>query len=881
MTAAEIRASFLDFFRARGHEIVPSAPLVLPTDPTLLFANAGMNPFKEIFLGARTSKYPRVADTQKCIRVSGKHNDLEEVGHDTYHHTFFEMLGNWSFGDYYKREAITWAWELLTGVWGLPKDRLWVTVYRTDDEAARLWTELTDVLPAHVLRFDEKDNFWEMGETGPCGPCSEIHIDISADGLGPEWVNAGSPELIELWNLVFIQYNRRADGRLEELPSKHVDTGMGLERVVAVMQGKRSNYDSDLFMPLIEQVAALSGRAYAGEDAVAMRVIADHLRALSFALADGVTPGNDGRGYVLRRLLRRAVRYGRTLGLEQPFLGALYPTLEKMLGPVFPELGERRATVLRALQAEEESFAATLDRGLALFDEVVADLRAAGQTVFPGAAAFKLYDTFGFPPDLTALMAREQELGWDQDAFDAEMTGQRERARAARRDGAHAQEMDQVAQLVQQGLQSVFTGYDEETTREAEVLGLLDEQGQPCDALATGAAGLVLLERTPFYAESGGQGGCRGTLTGAGAAFAVRDTQRPAAGLILHQGVVTVGTLRRGDRLEAAIDTDRRKATRRHHTATHLLNHALRETVGAEIKQAGSHVSPERLRFDFNHYEALTPAQLEALEVRVNDSILEDTEVRTYEMELKDVPGSGIVAVFDEKYGDVVRVLDVGGYSRELCGGTHVARTGEIGFFRIVSESAVAAGVRRIEAVCGRPAGDLARREHALLRRLAQRFSIAEAELEDRIEQLQAQNRQLERALKEQAARQAATAAGDLVNQRQQVGDVTLIAAFVGEHNLDELRAMMDTVRAAAPDDVIVLGSASEGKACFMAAVGPAAQARGLHAGKLVGAVAKKAGGGGGGKPDRAQAGARDGAAAPAAIAAVPEILAATPLQSL
>ncbi len=871
MTSTEIRQSFLDFFKSKEHAIVPSSPVVLPTDPTLLFTNSGMNQFKDIFLGTRESRDRRVANTQKCIRVSGKHNDLEEVGRDTYHHTFFEMLGNWSFGDYYKREAIAWAWELLTDVWALPKERLWATVYKDDDEAEKLWKEVTDIHPKHILRFDEKDNFWEMGETGPCGPCSEIHIDISADGCGPEMVNAGSPDVIELWNLVFIQYNRKGDGSLEELPSKHVDTGMGFERVAAVLQGKNSNYESDVFTPYVNELKRMSGCPYEGEAAVAMRVIADHVRALSIAISDGVLPSNDGRGYVLRRLLRRAARYGRTLNLTKPFLGDLFPVVEEVMGDIFPELRRNRERVLRALQAEEDSFAATLDRGMSLFEEVVAELKKDNQTIFPGDQAFKLYDTYGFPADLTTLMAAEQNLSVDHERFEALMEQQRERARLDRKDAAMTEDAESIQELHAEGVRTVFDGYRalEKQTKLTAILSA----GERKTALDTGEAAELILAETPFYAEAGGQLGDHGSIRGPDGEFEVWDTQRPVEGMVLHIGKVVQGRFTVGDPVGAVVDDERRAHVQHHHTATHLLNAALRELVSATARQAGSLVAPDRLRFDFTHYEAVTPEKLEAIEHRVNQWIMEDTPVRTYTMPYKEVPDSGIIAVFDEKYGDEVRVVDIGGFSRELCGGTHVRETGQLGFFRIVSESAVAAGIRRIEAVCGWPAYEWTQREHNLVRSLAQRFSAPPDELLKRVESLIEQNKKLERALKEQAAAANKDVAGALLQKQQTVGAVPLIADVVEGQGVEGLRAVLDQIRPAMKSGVIVLGGASEGKAAFVASVSDDLVTRGLHAGKLIGQVAKIAGGGGGGRPNMAQAGGKDATKVPEAIAAVPDLL--------
>ena len=873
MTSSEIRQSFLDFFAERGHEIVPSSPVVLPTDPTLLFANAGMNQFKEIFLGARKSSWKRVANTQKCIRVSGKHNDLEEVGRDTYHHTFFEMLGNWSFGDYYKREAITWAWELLTQVWKLPKNRLWVTVYTTDDEAADIWRTCTDVDPAHILRFGEKDNFWEMGDTGPCGPCSEIHFDLTPNGCTPDMVNAGTPDVIEIWNNVFMQYNRKSDGTLDDLPAKCVDTGMGFERIVAVIQGKKSNYDTDVFTPLIQAISQRSGQPYTdGENAVAMRVIADHLRALSFAIADGVMPSNDGRGYVLRRLLRRAARFGRNLGLNKPFLCELFPVLEKQMGGFFPELTARRAEIIRALRAEEESFAHTLDRGIALFDETVAELQQNKATIFPGDQAFKLYDTYGFPYDLTVLMAGEKNLTVDQAAFDECMAAQRARARAARKNDAAATN-DMIAQFVAQGIKSTFTGYTA-LTADTEILAILAD-GHPVPSLAAGQHADILLQQTPFYAESGGQIGDTGTITTPqGARFEVTDTQKPADGIILHKGQLTAGALTKGDTVSASVDATRRAAIRRHHTATHLLNAALRKVLATDsIKQAGSYVAPDRLRFDFTWFEALTPAQIADIENLVTEYIIANKPVTSYEMDLKDVPGSGIIAVFDEKYGDTVRVVETEGISRELCGGTHVERSGDIGPFRIIAETSIAAGIRRIEAQTGLSASAHTLHEHSLLAAAAHQLSISPAELPERITALVEQVHRLEKELKTAAEKGALEKGAALANQFAPINGIPVLIESVGELSADPLRALVESLRKQTPDSVILLAATADGKATFILNAGPAAQAKGLHAGKLVGAIAKVAGGGGGGKPDKAQAGGKNPDKLPDALATARELI--------
>ena len=876
MTAVEIRQSFQDFFKSKGHEIVPSSPVVLQADPTLLFVNAGMNQFKEIFLGARVSQYKRVANSQKCIRVSGKHNDLEEVGHDTYHHTFFEMLGNWSFGDYYKRESIGWGWELLTRVWGLPKNRLWATVYKDDEEAIAIWKEVTDIDPTHILKFAEKDNFWEMGETGPCGPCSEIHFDRTPNGCSPDMINAGKQEVIEIWNHVFIQYNRRQDGTLEELPAKHVDTGMGFERVASVIQGKTSNYDTDIFQPMIQAMVKASGHPYEGESAIAMRVIADHVRTLAFAIGDGVIPSNDGRGYVLRRLLRRAVRYGRKIGFTKPFMTGLLPTLEATMGQAYPELVKQRQEIARAILAEEESFSTTLDRGLALFEDVAAAAMMSPDKVFPGADAFKLYDTYGFPLDLTVVMAREKGMAVDEKAFAVLMDQQRRRARDARRATNADGDADLVSNLVSRGIKTSFTGYAglEGQTSALELFKKgADGASVVTDRLGEGEEGAVLLAETPFYAEKGGQLGDHGVIAGPDGDFEVTDTRQLAEGIILHVGRMHRGTLAQGARVNAKVNDVRRAAVARHHTATHLLQHALREVVSANVKQAGSMVSPDRLRFDFAYYQALTPDQIAAVERRVNEMVVANDTVTTTEMALKDVQGSGIIAIFDEKYGDTVRVVNVGGYSRELCGGTHVAATGTIGLFRILSESSIASGVRRIEGVAGLPAYEAMCQDRGMLDGLAKRFSVSAAEVPDRVEALAGQVKALEKQIKDQETAGALQKADGIIAQACDIKGVKLIAATAGELSAEALKSLAEAVMAKAGPAVVVLGAASAGKVQFIAVVSPEWVKKGVHAGKLIKDVAKVAGGGGGGQPGMANAGGKDPAKLDEAVGKAKEIV--------
>ena len=844
MNSDEIRQSFFDFFKSKEHAVVPSSPVVLPADPTLLFTNAGMNQFKEVFLGTREASETRVANTQKCIRVSGKHNDLEEVGHDTYHHTFFEMLGNWSFGDYYKRDAIAYAWELMTEVWKLDKNRIWVTVYLSDDEAFNLWSEVTDIDSSHILRFDEKDNFWEMGETGPCGPCSEIHYDLTPKGdANASLVNADNPEVIEIWNLVFIQYNRRSDGSLDDLAAKHVDTGMGFERICSVLQQKVSNYDTDIFTPLIEKVAELSGRSYDGDDAIAMRVIADHIRTLSIAISDGVLPSNDGRGYVLRRLLRRAVRYGRNLGFKQPFLCDLFPTLEVQLGKIFPELVNQRDTIIRALMNEEESFSKTLDRGITRFEKVASSLSS--RSDFPGEEAFSLYDTFGFPFDLTSLMASEKGLSIDEKVFTKLMEEQRARARASRDTGSQNAQMDLISDLVAKNIQCEFLGYHK-TFCDTEILAVLD-------------SGALVLKETPFYPEGGGQQGDRGELKGPNFAFEVTDTQKPSEGIIIHIGRVLYGSPEVGMKVMAGIDRYRRGQMRRNHTATHLLNAALRDIVDSSIKQAGSLVSAERLRFDFNYFDAIPIEELQQIEQVVNHEIMKNTAVETREMALADVQNNPrIQAVFDDKYGDRVRVVGVGDFSQELCGGTHVQFTGDIGSFRIVSESSIASGVRRIEAVTGMEAVDWTAEEHELLIGVSQKLSVKPDELPARIISLNNQLREAEKKIKSMQSQLATSNIDSYIEKLIEINGVPFLSLHIGELPMDNLRQVLDQLRQKISSGVILVASESSGKACFAASISDDFINKGIHAGQLIGKVAAVADGGGGGKPEKAQAGGKD-----------------------
>ncbi len=858
MTASEIRQTFLDFFKDKGHETVRSAPVFPQDDPTLFFTNAGMNQFKDVFLDTGTRSYLRAVDTQKCIRVSGKHNDLEEVGVDTYHHTFFEMLGNWSFGDYYKKEAILWAWKLLTGVFGLPKDRLWATVHHSDDEAMELWKEVTDINPEHVLKFGDKDNFWMMGETGPCGPCSELHIDLTENGCTPEDVNADRPDVIELWNLVFIQYNRQQDGTDVELPAKHVDTGLGLERLTAVLQGKSSNYDTDIFVPLLDTLSEICGRPYEGDSEVAMRVIVDHVRALSFAIADGALPSNEGRGYVLRRLLRRAARFGRTLDLDEPFIYRIVATLVREMGDSFPELAERQNHIERVIKGEEEGFGRTLHRGIAIFESVAGKLKESASTVFPGDEAFKLSDTCGFPSDLTELMAREIGMTVDMETFDKLMNEQKERARAASK-AKLAEGAGEEWQVVREGEHSDFTGYESLT----EICNITE-------ARKSGDQFHVILNRTPFYAESGGQIGDQGTLTADSFAANVIDTLKEGDRFIhVVDGLPDDLSVE----LKASVDTERRLNTMRNHTATHLMHAALHATVGEHAKQAGSMVSPERLRFDFTHFESVSPEQIEEIGRLVNQRIRQDLEVRTETTSFDDARAAGAMALFGEKYGDTVRMVLIGDHSLELCGGTHLKSTGQVGHFKILSEGSIASGVRRIEAVTGDVSAEILQQEQRILGQVKSFFPSAKFEdIPGQIESLLEEKKSLDKELKKLKSEAASAGLGSLVDSAQDVNGVKVIATKIEADNPGDLKEVGDSLRQQLGSGVGVLGATIGGKVSMVAVVTDDL-VKTVQAGKVVGAVAKIVGGGGGGRPHMAQAGGKDPSKLDAALQAVPEIV--------
>lgn len=857
-TSNELRRAFLEYFRGRGHHVVPSASLIPANDPSLLFTNAGMVPFKEVFLGLDKRPYRRAASSQRCVRAGGKHNDLENVGYTARHHTFFEMLGNFSFGDYFKREAIAFAWELLTRDFALPPERLWVTVYDKDDEAADIWLKELGVDPERFARCGPEDNFWAMGDTGPCGPCSEIFYDH-----GPEIAGGppGSPDqegdrYVEIWNLVFMQFNREPSGELKPLPRPSVDTGMGLERLAAVMQGVHSNYDIDLFRHLIEATANIIHAENLADQS--LRVIADHIRSSAFLVVDGVFPSNEGRGYVLRRIIRRALRHGHKLGVREPFFHRLVAALEREMGQAYPELRERRELVERVLKQEEERFAETLDQGMHILEKSIQDL--AGNTI-PGETIFRLYDTYGFPVDLTADIAREHGLALDLDGFERAMAAQRERGRAASQFGP-----GWVEGLVADAC-SEFTGYAHLVEEDAQVVAMY-VNGTEVQALESGTDGLVILDRTPFYAEAGGQVGDQGVLRSATARFEVADAQRQGEA-ISHVGRLAEGRLQRGDRVRAEVNASARRATARNHSATHLLHGALRSILGEHVVQKGSLVAPDRLRFDFSHFEPLTPTELREIEQWVNEAILTDAEVSTRVQSYQQALEAGALAFFGEKYGEEVRVLAIGPYSTELCGGTHVARAGEIGLFKIVSETGVAAGVRRIEAVTGDKALEWVRAMEQTIGRLADLIKSDPRALEDRVTQLLARNRALEKELERLQGKLAAAQGSELVAQALDVNGLRVLAARIDGIDAKGLRETVDQLKQKLGSAVVVLASVAGEKVSLVAGVTPDGTEH-VAAGPLVNFVAKQVGGRGGGRPDLAQAGGNNPANLDQALRAVP-----------
>ncbi len=823
MTSNEIREQFLDFFKSKQHRIVPSAPVVPFDDPTLLFTNAGMNQFKDVFLGKGKRDYTRAADTQKCIRVSGKHNDLEEVGYDTYHHTFFEMLGNWSFGDYYKEEAIVWGWELLTDVWKLPKERLWATVYRTDDEAFELWKNKTDINPNHILRFDEKDNFWEMGETGPCGPCSEIHISLSNDYDNPDLVNAGTPECIEIWNLVFIQYNKDEKGELHELPAKHIDTGMGFERVCAILQGKNSNYDTDVFTPLIEATSKLSGINYEKEsDKISMRVIADHIRALTFAIADGAVPGNEGRGYVLRRILRRAARHGRKLNLTEPFLFKLVDVLASAMGDVFPELKQKQSYIEKIIKGEEESFYSTLDRGIELFDELLKGLTSEGLKIIPGEDVFKLYDTFGFPADLTNVMAKEKGFDIDESGFNKLMEMQRERGREATKDkfaSVNISLNDLKDFNLSEKEKSEFIGYDELKSK-AKIIGHKKENGND----------LIILDKTPFYVEAGGQIDDHGNIILKSTSLNVLDVAKidnKTIHVVENEGQKIIQP---GEEVIANVDEKRRWDIMRNHTATHLLHAALRKVLGTHVHQAGSYVGPDRLRFDFTHYSKLSESEVKEIEAIVNEKLRENIPLQHHRnIPFDEAKKMGALMFFGDKYGDKVNVVQFGEFSKEFCGGTHVKNSSQIGLFKIISESSISSGVRRIEAVTGLGVENYIDSQIIHLKKS-----------EEKIAELFEGRKKLEKEISELKLQSKLGQLDSVISKPKDLNGINIYKSEINAENMDELKSFGDELRNKIKGGVGVLISKIDNKAAIVCIVtDDLIKEKKLSAGKIVGELAK------------------------------------------
>ncbi|MDI5932361.1 alanine--tRNA ligase [Halomonas kalidii] len=861
MKSADIRQAFLSFFEQHGHTVVPSSSLVPGNDPTLLFTNAGMVPFKDVFLGRDPRPYVRAASSQRCVRAGGKHNDLDNVGYTARHHTFFEMLGNFSFGDYFKRDAIRFAWTFLTEVLGLPKEKLWVTVHVSDDEAERIWKDEMGIDPARFSKLDE-DNFWQMGDTGPCGPSSEIFFDH-----GPEvWGGPpGSPEedgdrYIEIWNLVFMQFDRDAAGTLNPLPKPSIDTGMGLERIAAVMQGVHSNYEIDLFQSLLEAAARATG--HGDTTTPSLRVIADHIRSCAFLIADDVLPSNEGRGYVLRRIIRRAIRHGHKLGAQGSFFHKLVGALDAEMGEAFPELRRARAQIERILLKEEEQFARTLEHGMSLLEEALGGLDG---EVLPGETVFKLYDTYGFPYDLTADVCRERGVTLDEAGFERELEAQRERARAASQFGA-----DYGAALELEG-ETAFTGYDRLEDR-ATVTAIVDSAGNELAALEPEQKAVVVLDRTPFYGESGGQVGDTGYLHLAGGRFLVTDTQKQA-GHHLHHGVLLEGAIAVGAEVRPQVDASLRAATVRNHSATHLMHQALRLVLGDHVQQKGSLVTPERLRFDFSHFEAMTPEQLAEVERLVNEQILANAPTKIEQMTLDQAKEKGAAALFEAKYADSVRVLTIGAddFSVELCGGTHVARSGDIGCFHIVSEAGIASGVRRIEAITGQGALAWFREQEARLARIGERLKARPEQVEERVESLLERNRGLEKELERLKAKLASAAGSDMLGQAREVNGVKVLATRLEGVSGKELRGMLDQLKQKLGSGIVVLGVADEsaGKVSLIAGVTTDLTGR-IKAGELVNHVASQVGGKGGGRPDMAQAGGNDVAALPGALASVP-----------
>jgi len=858
-TSADIRQLFLDYFRDHGHEIVASSPLIPGNDPTLLFTNAGMVPFKDVFTGQEQRNYVRAVSSQRCVRAGGKHNDLENVGYTARHHTFFEMLGNFSFGDYFKLEAIQYAWQFLTETLAIPADKLWITVFEDDDESYDIWLKNIGVSVDRIGRIGARDNFWSMGDTGPCGPCSEIFYDHGdhIEGGPPGSPDEDGDRYIEIWNLVFMQYDRDTEGNLNPLPKPSVDTGMGLERLVAVMQDVNSNYDIDLFQSLIKATAKVTDST--NLDNKSLRVIADHIRSCAFLIVDGVLPSNEGRGYVLRRIIRRAIRHGYKLGMHKPFFHKLVKPLADEMGIAYPELVKASAHVIKVLKLEEERFAETLEQGMRLLEDVINNLQ---DKQISGDTAFKLYDTYGFPVDLTADIARERGLSLDMPGFEQAMEEQRQRARAA------SQFSSSDNSNVQIDGETEFSGYQH--VQDSSVVSALVHDGELTGSINSGDQAIVYLERSPFYGESGGQVGDIGRLLGEGIVFEVSDTQKQKGGQIAHIGRLKQGSINNGDKLAAEVNSERRNEIRLNHTATHLLHAALREVLGDHVSQKGSLVDAERLRFDFSHYEAVTIEQLTTIEQLVNRQIRDNADVETLVTDYDSAVEAGAMALFGEKYGDEVRVLKIGDFSTELCGGTHANRAGDIGLFKITSESGIASGVRRVEAVTGKGALLYIGETEKNLDQVAQLVKCAVSDAPEKISQLLEKNRKLEKQLEQLKAKQASSAGSELSSQAIEIDGLQVLAARLDGADVKSLRDTVDQLKNKLGSAAVVLASVNGEKISLIAGVSKD-QIKRIKAGDLVNAVATQVGGKGGGRPDMAQAGGNDPTALDAALKSVPD----------
>ncbi len=876
MKSSEIRSRFLKFFEDRGHTQVPSSSLIPAEDPTLLFVNAGMNQFKDVFLGSDRRSYDRAASSQKCVRAGGKHNDLEVVGHTRRHQTFFEMLGNFSFGDYFKKEAVEYAWALLVDEFGIDPDRIWVTVFRDDDEADELWRTHVGVRPERIVRMDEKDNFWQMGETGPCGPCSELHYDFGPEGSQEDHKDCAFPcecgRYVEIWNLVFMQFDRDAEGTLNPLPAPSIDTGMGLERIASVLQGKVSNYDTDLLRSLIDRASELFGVKYGDSDStdISLRIISDHVRAATFLIGDGIIPSNEGRGYVLRKIMRRGIRQGTLLGRSGPFMHTMTGHVVDLMKEAYPELINTREYVARVVESEEQRFSDTVSVAIAKLEEISSDLISRKQDIIPGTDIFKLYDTYGLPLDFTKEVADEKSLRLDIDGFNAELKKQKERARESWK-GAEAGSLPLYEEFLESG-SNAFLGY---TTLQSKgrVIGIIRDGNLVDEIEGSGMTAEIILDETPFYAESGGQVGDTGTLSSANGAARVTNTHSPVGGVVLHSVVLDFGRLAVDDEVSTQVDAARRSRIAANHTGTHLLHSILRDTLGVHVKQAGSLVASDRLRFDYTHYAALTGREIEEIEDRINHIVLENHPVSTKEMELNEAIESGATAFFGEKYKQKVRVVSIPNISMELCGGTHTRLTGDIGLFKIVSESSVASGIRRVEALTGLGSYERLGQDEQLIEMLSEQLKTPRTELSRAIARTMERQKQLEEQLDTLKRKDAKSQLQDLLESRNTVGDVAVISQRVEDMDVPLMRELAENTRASLGSGIVVLGTVSEGKAMLVTTVSEDLRKQ-LHAGKVIKRIAELVGGNGGGRPDFAQAGGKEPEKLDQALQAVYNIVA-------